>query len=198
MKPSPDLFWHEARVTREHRNQQNGHKSIVIWFTGLSGSGKSTLAHEVEEQLYKKGCRAFVLDGDNVRHGLCSDLGFSNSDRIENIRRIGEAAKLMIESGTIVLTAFISPFQKEREKARNIMPHGDFIEIYCKATLENCEKRDTKGLYKKARSGEIKNYTGIDSPYEEPTNPELVVNTDQLSIEESIQLIMKLLAERSI
>jgi adenylylsulfate kinase len=193
-----NIVWHKATVTRERRSQQNGHKSIVIWFTGLSGSGKSTLAHAVEEQLYKKGCRTFVLDGDNVRHGLSSDLGFSNSDRIENIRRIGEAAKLMIESGTIVLTAFISPFQEEREKARNLMPHGDFIEIYCKASIETCEARDIKGLYKKAKTGEIKNYTGIDSPYEEPTNPELEVNTDQLSIEESIQSIMKLLKERSI
>ena len=153
-------------VTREQRSKQNGHNSIVLWFTGLSGSGKSTLAHAVEEQLYQKRCRTFVLDGDNVRHGLCSDLGFSNTDRKENIRRIGEATKLMLEAGTIVLTAFISPFQEDREAIRDLMPHGDFIEIYCKASLETCEARDVKGQYKKAiqnlkRSVEIQNQVGI-------------------------------------
>ena len=131
----PNLIWHHANVTRELRNQQNGHKSVVLWFTGLSGSGKSTLAHSVEEKLFQLGCRAFVLDGDNVRHGLCSDLGFSNADREENIRRIGETAKLMLESGTIVMTAFISPFREDREAARNLMPHGDFIEIYIKIKM---------------------------------------------------------------
>jgi adenylylsulfate kinase len=193
-----NVVWHKATVKQEHRSQQNGHKSIVLWFTGLSGSGKSTLANALEEQLYQKGCRTFVLDGDNVRHGLCSDLGFSNSDRKENIRRIGEVAKLMLETGTIVMTAFISPFQEDRQTVRNLIPHGDFIEIYCKAPLETCEARDTKGLYKKARAGEIKNYTGIDSPYEEPKKPELEVETDQLSIEESVQAVMKLLNERNI
>ena len=198
MQTNPKLIWHKATVTRERRSKLNRHKSIVIWFTGLSGSGKSTLAHAIEEQLYQIGCRTFVLDGDNVRHGLCSDLGFSNTERKENIRRIGETSKLMLESGTIVLTAFISPFQEDREAIRNLMPHGDFIEIYCKAPLETCEARDTKGLYKKARAGEIKNYTGIDSPYEEPKKPELEVETDQLSIEESVQAVMKLLNERNI
>ena len=152
MKLSPNLFWHNSTVTREQRSQQNRHKSIVLWFTGLSGSGKSTLAHAVEKQLYQNGCRTFVLDGDNVRQGLCSDLGFSNADRKENIRRIGEATKLMLEAETIALTAFISPFQEDRETVRNQMAHGDFLEIYCKATLETCEVRDVKGMYKKARS----------------------------------------------
>ena len=155
MKLSPNLIWHNPTVTREQRRQQNRHKSIVLWFTGLSGSGKSTIANGVEEQLYQFGCRTFVLDGDNVRHSLCSDLGFSDSDRKENIRRIGEAAKLMFESGTIVLTAFISPFQEDRETVRNQMPHGDFLEIYCKATLETCEARDVKGLFFKYISKNI-------------------------------------------
>ena len=172
MKHTANLIWHEATVSRERRSKLNGHKSIVLWFTGLSGSGKSTLAHAIEEQLHHIGCSTFVLDGDNIRHGLCSDLGFSNTERKENIRRIGETSKLMLESGTIVLTAFISPFQEDRETVRNLMPHGDFIEIYCKASLETCEMRDVKGMYKRARAGEIKNYTGIDSPYELPVNPE--------------------------
>ena len=155
MQTNPKLIWHKATVTRERRSKLNGHKSIVLWFTGLSGSGKSTLAHAIEEQLYQIGCRTFVLDGDNVRHGLCSDIGFSSADRKENIRRIGETSKLMLESGTIVLTAFISPFQEDRETVRNLMPNGDFIEIYCKASLETCEARDVKGFYKRARAGGI-------------------------------------------
>ncbi len=138
----------------------------MLWFTGLSGAGKSTLARAVEEQLFHLGCQTFVLDGDNVRHGLCSDLGFNDADRKENIRRIGETAKLMLESGMITLTAFISPFIKDRKAVRNLIPHGDFVEIYCKASIETCEARDVKGFYKRARAGEIKNYTGIDSPYE--------------------------------
>ena len=194
----PDLIWHHATVTRELRNQQNGHKSIVLWFTGLSGSGKSTLAHSVEEKLFQLGCRAFVLDGDNVRHGLCSDLGFSNADRKENIRRIGETAKLMLDSGTIAITAFISPFIEDRIAVRNLMPLGDLIEIYCKASLETCEARDIKGFYKRARKGEIKNYTGINSPYEQPKNPELTLDTDLLSINESIEKVLKLLVERGV
>ena len=178
MQTNPKLIWLQATVTRERRSKLNGHKSIVLWFTGLSGSGKSTLAHAIEEQLYQIGCHTFVMDGDNVRHGLCSDIGFSNADRKENIRRIGETSKLMLESGTIVLTSFISPFQEDREIVRNLMPHGDFIEIYCKASLETCERRDVKGLYKRAKAGEIKNYTGIDSPYELPVKPELVIDTE--------------------
>jgi len=193
-----NIVWHHATVNRHRRNQQNNHNSVVLWFTGLSGSGKSTLAHALEEQLYRQGCRTFVLDGDNIRHGLSSNLGFSVVDRKENIRRIGETAKLMMEAGIITLTAFISPYRKDRESVRNLMPHGDFIEIYCKATLKTCETRDVKGLYKKARAGEIKNYTGIDSPYEEPENPEILLNTDIQSINESVENIMRLLSQRGI
>jgi adenylylsulfate kinase len=193
---STNVVWHHATVTRERREAQNGHKSCVLWFTGLSGAGKSTLAHAVEEQLHQLGCRTFVLDGDNVRHGLSSNLGFSEDDRRENIRRIGEAAKLMMEAGVIAMTAFISPFRADREAVRNLMPHGDFFEVYCKASLETCESRDVKGLYKKARAGEIKNYTGIDSPYEAPEKPELVVDTDALSIEQSVSEVLKLLQAR--
>jgi len=193
-----NIIWHNATITRQHRNQQNRHKSVVLWFTGLSGSGKSTLAHAVEERLYKQGCRTFVLDGDNVRHGISSDLGFNVIDRQENIRRIGETAKLMMEAGLITLTAFISPYRKDRENVRNILPYGDFIEIYSKSTLKTCEARDVKGLYKKARAGEIKNYTGIDSPYEIPLKPELEVNTEQLSVEESVEKVMQLLLWRGI
>jgi adenylylsulfate kinase len=192
------MIWHHASVTREDRNQQNGHKSAILWFTGLSGSGKSTLAHAVEKRLYKMGCKTFVLDGDNVRHGLSSNLGFSEQDRKENIRRIGETAKLMIEAGIIVLTAFISPYRKDREAARNGVPHGDFIEIFCNASLEICEKRDVKGFYKKARAGIIKNYTGVDSPYEEPIKPELDLDTGQLSLERSVEHILDLLSKREI
>jgi adenylylsulfate kinase len=195
---SANVVWQHAVVTREQREAQNGHKSCVLWFTGLSGAGKSTLAHTVEEQLHQLGCRTFVLDGDNVRHGLSSNLGFSEEDRRENIRRIGEAAKLMMEAGVIAMTAFISPFRADRKSVRKLMPHGGFFEIYCKASLETCESRDVKGLYKKARAGEIKNYTGIDSPYEAPEKPELVVDTDRLSIEQSASAVLKLLQERGI
>lgn len=191
-----NIIWHHATVTRERREIQNGHKSCVLWFTGLSGAGKSTLAHAVEEQLHQRGCRTFVLDGDNVRHGLSSNLGFSEGDRRENIRRIGEAAKLMMEAGVIAMTAFISPFRADREAVRKLMPHGDFLEIYCKASLETCEARDVKGLYKKARAGEIKNYTGIDSPYQVPRTPELVLDTGALSIEQSVDEVLKLLQLR--
>ncbi len=193
-----NLVWHQATVTREARQTQNGHKSAIVWFTGLSGSGKSTLAHAVEERLHKMGCRTFVLDGDNVRHGLCSDLSFSNKDRVENIRRVGETAKLFLESGVIVLTAFISPFRSDRERVRNLVLHGDFMEVYCKCSLEICESRDVKGMYKKAREGKILEFTGISSPYEDPYNPELVVETGELSIYESASMVMALLAQRGV
>lgn len=195
---SSNLVWHHATVTRVRREQLNGHKSCVLWFTGLSGAGKSTLAHAVEEQLHQRGCHTFVLDGDNVRHGLSSNLGFSEDDRKENIRRIGEVAKLMLEAGVITLTAFISPFRADREAVRNLMPHGDFLEIYCRASLATCEARDVKGLYKRARAGEIKNYTGIDSPYEAPEKPELVVDTEHLTLDESISAVLRLLQKRGI
>tara|TARA_Y100000780_G_scaffold4250_1_gene3834 strand:- start:277 stop:876 length:600 start_codon:yes stop_codon:yes gene_type:complete len=193
-----NTIYHAASVTRERRNQLNNHKSVVIWFTGLSGSGKSTLAHSVEEILFSKGCRTYVLDGDNVRHGLTSNLGFSNEDRKENIRRIGEVTKLMMEAGLIILTAFISPFREDRIAVRNLISDGDFIEIYCKASLETCEARDLKGLYKRARLGEIKNYTGINSPYEIPDNPELIIDIDKEVLEESVSKIVSFLQTKSI
>ena len=195
---TPNTVYHNATVTRQRRNQLNGHKSAVIWFTGLSGSGKSTLAHSVEGELYKMGCITYVLDGDNVRHGLSSNLSFSDDDRKENIRRIGEVAKLMMESGVVAMTAFISPFKKDRNLVRQLLPQGDFIEIFCKASLEACESRDVKGLYKRARAGEIKNYTGIDSPYEEPSNPELIINTEHELLEESVIKVIDFLRSKKI
>jgi adenylylsulfate kinase len=179
-KKSSNVVWHNATVTRKRREEMNGHRSVILWFTGLSGAGKSSLAHAVEEELHQLGCRTFVLDGDNVRHGLCADLGFSDEDRVEHIRRVGEMAKLFIETGVIALTAFISPFQSDRERVRSLVPHGDFLEIYCCSSLEICERRDVKGLYKRARAGEIADFTGISSPYEEPVNAELVVDTGVL------------------
>ena len=195
---TPNTVYHNATVTRERRNQLNSHKSVVIWFTGLSGSGKSTLAHSVEEELYNLGCRTYVLDGDNVRHGLSSNLTFSDDDRKENIRRIGEAAKLMMEAGIIAMTAFISPFKKDRNLVRQLLPQGDFIEIFCKVSLQVCESRDVKGLYKRARAGEIKNYTGIDSPYEAPDNPELIIDTESESLEESVIKVIDFLKSKGI
>jgi adenylylsulfate kinase len=193
-----NIIWHQATVTRQRREKHNAHKSCVVWFTGLSGSGKSTLAHVVEEQLHQNKCSTFVLDGDNVRHGLSSNLGFSEEDRKENIRRIGEAAKLMVEAGVITMTAFISPFRGDRHEVRKLFPHGDFIEVYCSASLDVCETRDVKGLYKKARAGEIKNYTGIDSPYEPPIKPELTVDTGTLSVKESVRQVVDLLKSRGV
>jgi len=195
---TPDTIYHNATVTRQRREKLNNHKSVVIWFTGLSGSGKSTLAHSVEEKLYKLGCRTFVLDGDNVRHGLSSNLTFSDTDRKENIRRIGEAAKLMMEAGVIAITAFISPFREDRDNVRRLLSQEDFIEIFCNASLEVCESRDVKGLYKRARAGEIKNYTGIDSPYEAPINPEFVVNTGDETLEESVIKVIEFLKSKDI
>ena len=195
---STNIIYHNASVTRKRRNQLNKHKSVVIWFTGLSGSGKSTLAHAVEEILFNKGCRTFVLDGDNVRHGLSSNLDFSKKDRKENIRRIGEVTKLMMEAGLIIMTAFISPYKEDRIAVRNLIPDGDFIEIYCKASLETCEARDVKGFYKRARAGEIKNYTGIDSPYEVPNNPELIIDTDKETLDESVSRIVSFLQTKAI
>jgi adenylylsulfate kinase len=195
---STNTVWHHATITREARAVLHNHRSVILWFTGLSGSGKSTLAHAVEDYLYHLGISTFVLDGDNVRHGLCSDLGFSDKDRIENIRRVGELSKLMIEAGVITLTAFISPFKSDRNTARNLVPHGDFLEIYCECTIETCEQRDVKGLYKKARDGKIPFFTGISSPYEAPENPELVIDTQNLCLEDCVQLVMELLAQRGI
>ncbi len=174
---SSNVVWHNATVTRERREQLNGHRGGLFWFTGLSGAGKSTLAHSVEEMLYQNGYRTYVLDGDNVRHGLCADLSFSDEDRKENIRRIGHMSMLYVEAGIVVLTAFISPFRADRENVRKIAGN-DFHEIYCKCSLEVCEERDVKGLYKRARAGEIPDFTGISSPYEEPELAELTVDTE--------------------
>ena len=195
---SSNVVWHHATVTRERREELNGHKSVVLWFTGLSGAGKSTLAHATEEKLHQQGCSTYVLDGDNVRHGLCSDLSFSDEDRKENIRRIGNVAKLMMESGVIVLTAFISPFCRDREIVRNMMPHGEFMEIYCKADVKVCESRDVKGLYKKAREGIIKDFTGISSPYEEPKKPEIRVDTGAEDLDDCVDQVIAFLKERGV
>ena len=195
---SSNVVWHHATVTRARREQQNGHGSAILWFTGLSGAGKSTLAHAVEETLHQRGVRTFVFDGDNVRHGLCADLGFSNKDRVENIRRVGEMAKLYLEAGVIPLTAFISPFRSDRSRVRSLVPHGEFLEIYCQCPIEECESRDVKGLYKRARAGEIPDFTGISSPYEEPEAPELTVNTMDLDLDASVAKVVTLLEERGI
>ena len=192
------IVWHEASVIRERRAQQNCHKSAVVWFTGLPSSGKSTVAHAVEEKLYQMGCRTFVLDGDNVRHGLCSDLGFSADDRVENIRRIGEVSKLFVEAGIIVLTAFISPFQADRHRVRQLVGDDDFVEVYCDCPIDVCELRDPKGHYQKARSGIIKEFTGISSPYEPPAGCELVLKTSVDSPEECARQVIDFFVCRSI
>ncbi|MGD9389437.1 MAG: adenylyl-sulfate kinase [Thioalkalispiraceae bacterium] len=195
---SANAVWHHATITREHHEKLNGHRGVIVWLTGLSGAGKSTLAHAVEEKLYEMNCHTRVLDGDNVRHGLCGDLTFSADDRKENIRRIGEMSKLFLESGIITLTAFISPFKEDRNFVRNLVAHGDFLEVYCNAPLEVCEQRDVKGLYEKARQGIIPNYTGISSPYEAPVNPELIVNTGTEALEKSVTQVIELLVTRNI
>ncbi len=174
-----NVHWHEGQIKKEDRQRANGHKSACIWFTGLSGSGKSTIAVKVEELLFEKGVKTYILDGDNIRHGLNKNLGFSPEDRTENIRRIGEVSKLFVDAGLIVMTAFISPYRKDREQVRKLLEKGEFIEVFVDATLETCEERDPKGLYKKARSGEIKEFTGISAPYEAPLEPELVINTTE-------------------
>ena len=191
-----NITWHHATVTRKRRMQLNGHGSFILWFTGLSGSGKSTLAHVLEERLHQQGCKTFVFDGDNVRHGLSRNLGFSKEDRKENIRRIGEMCKLFIEAGVIALTAFISPYREDRAMIRKIVEEYDFIEIHCDCSLEACESRDVKGLYAKARRGEITSFTGISDPYQTPENPELSINTENNSIEECVEKILSYLEER--
>lgn len=198
MKNKNNIVWHHAVITTSHREALNGHKAFVLWFTGLSGAGKSTLAHSVEERLYQMGCHTFVFDGDNVRHGLCSDLGFSAEDRTENIRRIGEMVKLFTEAGIIALTAFISPYIKDRESVRALVGNDKFIEIFCDSSLTVCESRDTKGLYAKARRGEIPGFTGISSPYEPPVNPELHLKTDEKSLEECVDIVVKYLSDNKL
>ncbi|MGM0837190.1 MAG: adenylyl-sulfate kinase [Bacillota bacterium] len=190
MTKATNITWHETAITKEERRVQNGHGSSVLWFTGLSGSGKSTIANAVSKELYRQGINEYVLDGDNVRHGLNKDLGFSEKDRNENIRRIGEVAKLFVDSGKIVTTAFISPFRADREQVRKLFEEAEFIEVFVDCPLEECEKRDPKQLYAKARRGEIKNFTGISSPYEAPEKPEITIHSERLSVEESVTTIL--------
>ncbi|ADV96078.1 adenylyl-sulfate kinase [Bacillus subtilis] len=198
MTHNPNIIWHPAAISKSDRQSLNGHKSCVLWFTGLSGSGKSVLANAVDEKLYRKGIQSYVLDGDNIRHGLNKDLGFQTGDRIENIRRIGEVAKLFVDSGQMILTAFISPFREDRDMVRALFPKGEFFEIYVKCPLHVCEQRDPKGLYKKARNGEIKHFTGIDSPYEAPLSPDFIIESDQTSISDGADLIINALQNRGI
>jgi len=198
LSKATNIIWHQSSVDRAARSQQRGHGSAILWFTGLSGSGKSTLANAVNEALHKNGYATYVLDGDNIRHGLCKDLGFSDLDREENIRRIGEVSKLFLDAGIIVLTAFVSPFKIDRENARALVGENDFIEIYCSADLDICETRDTKGLYAKARKGVIKDFTGISSPYEEPQSPELKIDTGNIEIDKSVDMVTDFLINQKI
>ncbi|MBE4910127.1 adenylyl-sulfate kinase [Bacillus luteolus] len=198
MGKHPYIVWHKSFITKADRQDKNNHKSCVLWFTGLSGSGKSSLANALDKKLHSLGIQSYVLDGDNIRHGLNKGLGFSKEDRKENIRRIGEVSKLFVDSGTIVSTAFISPFREDRCSVRELFPEGEFIEIYVRCPLEICEGRDPKGLYKKARSGEIKDFTGISSPYEEPVNPELIIETNSKSLTKSVDIIVDYLQSNKI
>lgn len=193
-----NIKWHLSKVTLEEIENRNQHDGCVIWFTGLSASGKSTIAVEVERQLFDLGCHVRILDGDNVRHGLNKDLGFTKKDREENIRRISEVSKLFRATGMICINAFISPFQRDRDQARDLIDEGHFFEVYIKASLETCIKRDPKGIYKKAMAGEIKDFTGISSPYEPPENPELVIDTDENDIKECARILINFLKEKGI
>jgi adenylylsulfate kinase len=193
MTETNHIVWHDVLITRADRNRLNNHRSGLIWLTGLSAAGKSTIALAVEKELYDRGIRTYVLDGDNVRHGLNSNLGFSPEDRKENIRRIGEVAKLMADAGILVLTAFISPYREDRDMVRKLFDGDNFAEVFIKCSLEECEKRDPKGLYKKARAGVIKNYTGVSAPYEEPHTPELVVDTECCDIDAAVKQVLEFL-----
>ncbi|QZT33921.1 adenylyl-sulfate kinase [Caldalkalibacillus thermarum TA2.A1] len=190
------IVWHKTSVSKQDRQALNGHKSCILWFTGLSGSGKSTLANALARALHEQKVRTYVLDGDNIRHGLNKDLGFSPQDRVENIRRIGEVAKLFVDAGIMTLTAFISPYRADREQVRALVEEGEFIEVYVKCPLSECEQRDPKGLYKRARAGEIPHFTGISAPYEEPENPELIIETDRVSVEEAVEQLIRYLKDR--
>lgn len=192
------LTWHQTAINKLDRHILNNHKSCVLWFTGLSGSGKSTLANAVDQELFNRSMRSYVLDGDNVRHGLNKDLGFTKEDRQENIRRIGEVAKLFVDSGLIVSTAFISPFKKDRELVRSLFAGNEFIEIFVRCPLELCAKRDPKGLYKKAQAGEITSFTGISAPYETPENPEIIIDTNKNTVTNSVKKILSYLENESI
>ncbi|MEJ6474972.1 adenylyl-sulfate kinase [Pseudoalteromonas piscicida] len=193
-----NIVWHNYAVDKTLRSKLKGHKPCILWFTGFSGSGKSTVANALEHALQEQGIHTYLLDGDNVRHGLCKDLGFSDEDRVENIRRVGELSKLMVDAGLMVLTAFISPFQAERDMVRSLVQSDEFIEVYLDTPLEVCEQRDPKGLYKKARAGEIKHFTGIDSTYEPPINPEICLNTAEQSLAESVQQLINYLESKNI
>lgn len=198
MTQSSNTVWHTPQVDREMRQGLLSQRSVVLWFTGLSGSGKSTVAHAAEKRLADMGRLTYVFDGDNVRHGLCGDLGFCLEDRRENIRRIGEMVRLFTDAGVISLTAFISPFREDRGQVRQLLGTGDFIEIYCRCSLQVCEERDVKGLYRRARNGDIKDFTGISSPYEEPEAPELILDTGQSSVDASVDQIIGLLQDRGV
>lgn len=194
-KNNGEVYWHKPSVTIADRWKTNEHKSCIVWFTGLSASGKSTLANALCKQLHITGVKSYVLDGDNIRHGLNKDLGFTPEDRKENIRRIGEVAKLFVDAGLFILTAFISPYKEDRRKVRELVEAGQFVEVFLKCPLSECERRDPKGIYKKARSGEIKEYTGISSPYEEPENPEITLQTDKMNEEECVKILLDYLIE---
>lgn len=193
---STNIVWHEASIDKSERREKNKHHSFILWFTGLSASGKSSIANAVARKLFDRGNQSFVLDGDNIRHGLNKNLGFDEESRKENIRRIGEVSKLFVESGQIVLTAFISPYKDDRIVVRELVEDGEFIEVYVNCSVEECERRDPKGLYKKARNEEIKNFTGISAPYEAPDNPEIVVDSEKFTIEECAQQIINYLIEK--
>lgn len=195
MGESTNITWHDSEVTKQDRQQLHGHKSATLWFTGLSGSGKSTISVELEKALFERKKHAFRLDGDNVRHGLNKNLGFSPEDRQENIRRIGEVSKLMVDAGLITITAFISPYREDRDNVRAMLDDNEFIEIYTQCSVEECERRDPKGLYKKARTGEIPEFTGISAPYEEPRNPEITIDTEQLDVKDAVTQILNYLEE---
>jgi len=192
-----NIVWHNTQVTKESRRKLTSQKSCIIWFTGLSGSGKSTISNALEEVLYNNGNFTYLLDGDNVRHGLNKDLGFDDKSRVENIRRVGEIAKLFVDSGLIVLTAFISPFKSDRELVKGLVEETDFIEVFIDTPLEVCESRDPKGLYKKARAGEIKDFTGIDSPYEAPIKPTIHIKNDNISVEKACEQVIEYLTENN-
>src|SRR4029079_10376132 len=191
-------YMQEARIGRETEKKHNGHRSVILWFTGLSGAGKTTLAYAVEERLHKMGCRSYVIDGDIMRTGLCRDLDFSIEGRNENIRRVGEVAKVMVDAGIIAVTAFISPLRNQRRGVRALVEPGDFIEVFCRCPLPVCEKRDPKGLYRRARAGQIPDFTGISSPYEDPERPELALDTAKLEVKECVNMIVTLLVERGV
>ena len=193
-----NIVWQPHQVSRTDREAQKQQQAVVLWFTGLSGAGKSTVAGALEQALVARGAHTYLLDGDNVRHGLCADLGFSEADRTENLRRVGAVAGLMVDAGLIVLSAFISPLRSQRDAIRQALPEGKFIEVYVATSLEECEKRDVKGLYQKARRGEIKNFTGISDPYEAPEQADIVLDTGVLSLEESVQQLLQLLRQRGI